>query len=77
MVENILQNAIDSVDTLGNGMIEVVISTSGIHSSILIKDNGVGIKPEEMTHIFEPFYTTKIPGKGTGLGLFYLKGYSG
>ncbi len=34
-----------------------------------VKDSGEGIAPEQMAHIFEPFYTTKDVGKGTGLGL--------
>ncbi|MDK2777149.1 MAG: PAS domain-containing protein [Pseudomonadota bacterium] len=37
---------------------------------IVIEDNGCGIRPELAAHIFEPFYTTKDVGKGTGLGLF-------
>jgi signal transduction histidine kinase len=37
--------------------------------AVAIKDNGVGIKPEEMEHIFRPFFTTKPEVKGTGLGL--------
>ncbi len=36
---------------------------------VLIHDNGKGISEAELAHIFEPFYTTKDPGKGTGLGL--------
>ncbi|MCA9949476.1 MAG: response regulator, partial [Anaerolineales bacterium] len=36
---------------------------------VLIHDNGKGISQAELAHIFEPFYTTKDPGKGTGLGL--------
>jgi len=36
---------------------------------ILIKDSGTGISTAELPHIFDPFYTTKAPGQGTGLGL--------
>lgn len=39
------------------------------HLQILVRDSGKGISAAEMDHIFEPFYTTKDPGKGTGLGL--------
>ena len=37
--------------------------------NITIQDNGVGVKEENLKHIFEPFYTTKTVGQGTGLGL--------
>ncbi|MFH1488533.1 MAG: HAMP domain-containing sensor histidine kinase [Pseudomonadota bacterium] len=33
------------------------------------KDNGPGLTEENLGHIFDPFYTTKEPGRGTGLGL--------
>ena len=36
---------------------------------VVIVDNGPGISNAQVTHIFEPFYTTKDPGSGTGLGL--------
>lgn len=36
---------------------------------IMIKDNGSGIDPQNIPHIFNPFFTTKPVGKGTGLGL--------
>ena len=39
------------------------------HTEIRFVDNGPGIPPEVMAHLFEPFVTTKKPGKGTGLGL--------
>ena len=35
---------------------------------LTVSDTGVGMTPEEVAHIFEPFYTTKESGRGTGLG---------
>lgn len=42
---------------------------AGDYVSVSISDNGQGIRQEDLHHIFEPFYTTKPSGKGTGLGL--------
>jgi two-component system NtrC family sensor kinase len=42
---------------------------SGEFVEIAVSDNGVGIAASELERIFDPFYTTKPPGKGTGLGL--------
>ncbi|MDX8405245.1 MAG: response regulator, partial [Mariprofundus sp.] len=39
-----------------------------------VKDNGCGIEQESLTHIFDPFYSTKEVGKGTGLGLSMVYG---
>jgi signal transduction histidine kinase len=38
-----------------------------------IEDNGVGITEEDQKKLFEPFFSTKAPGKGTGLGLYVSK----
>jgi signal transduction histidine kinase len=64
---NILDNAIDALDGKG----EITLRTYGKdgHVYVEIQDNGPGIPPEIQQRIFEPFYTTKAPGVGTGLGL--------
>ena len=41
----------------------------GIYSRLVIADTGTGIPSDVLPHIFEPFYTTKGSGRGTGLGL--------
>lgn len=65
---NLLTNAIDS---LGSERRKVQIETKykGDEVHVIISDSGEGMNPDQLSRIFEPFYTTKGPGQGTGLGL--------
>ncbi|MBI3734876.1 MAG: cyclic nucleotide-binding domain-containing protein [Chloroflexi bacterium] len=64
---NIIDNAIDAMQ--GRGELTLRTYTSDEKVVVEIADNGPGMPPEVKERIFEPFYTTKEPGKGTGLGL--------
>ena len=64
---NILLNAVQSIESNG----EITIKTEDKESEVLIAitDTGVGIPKENLNKITDPFFTTKAPGKGSGLGL--------
>ncbi|MGQ0602590.1 MAG: ATP-binding protein [Anaerolineales bacterium] len=65
---NFLLNARDALnDSTGDIRVTTRQYESELH--VTIADTGVGIAPEQLRRIFEPFYTTKEPGRGTGLGL--------
>ena len=48
--------------------------TPGLYAVLSVKDNGVGMETEVLNRIFEPYFTTKKHGKGTGLGLAVVYG---
>ncbi|HWR13955.1 MAG TPA: ATP-binding protein [Terriglobales bacterium] len=61
-------NAIEAMPRGGNLWIRTRSLPQSKQISIQIRDDGMGIPPEAMKHLFEPFYTTKEGGKGVGLG---------
>jgi signal transduction histidine kinase len=64
---NLIDNAIDAVD--GRGSITIRAYVEGDRVVVEVVDDGRGIPREAQVHVFEPFYTTKDIGAGTGLGL--------
>jgi len=67
ILTNLIKNAIDAMPD--GGAIDINVEDDSENVFFNVKDTGIGIKPESLDKIFEPFYTTKGIGKGTGLGL--------
>jgi len=66
---NIVVNAVDAMRDGGLLTVRTGYSEKAGFCRVAISDNGVGIREEQLPHIFEPFYTTKEVGRGVGLGL--------
>ncbi|MEO0913774.1 MAG: ATP-binding protein, partial [Pseudomonadota bacterium] len=66
IIVNLLRNAIEAVDAEAEPWIEILV-TKGQQTRLTVRDNGTGL--EDPDALFEPFYTTKKPGEGVGLGL--------
>jgi PAS domain S-box-containing protein len=86
-IMNLCSNAVQSID--GPGRVEIDVQTVdvgdvlaatsvdlvvGPYVRISVRDNGVGMSEETLERIFEPFFSTKKPGRGTGLGLSVIHG---
>jgi PAS domain S-box-containing protein len=67
---NLITNAEQAIrEVRDSGRIQIRSGRNGNQVTITVQDDGVGIRPEALQKIFDPFYTTKRPGGGTGLGL--------
>jgi signal transduction histidine kinase len=64
---NLITNALDAMD--GRGTLRVSTRLHGGSVLVEVGDSGPGMSPETRDHAFDPFYTTKSVGEGTGLGL--------
>jgi len=67
---NLLSNAIDAIGE--NGLLSIRCFLDEDKLVIKIKDSGCGLSQEDISQLFHPFYTTKAPGEGTGLGLYIV-----
>lgn len=68
VLTNLLSNAAQAV-TPPDGQIELKTRSVGEAVEIEVTDNGCGMSADVVQHVFEPFYTTRPPGQGVGLGL--------
>jgi signal transduction histidine kinase len=72
---NFIQNSIDAIQERAakepgfKGAIDIFTGRDGSNTVVTVKDNGIGIPPEDIRKIFDPFFTSKDVGKGMGLGL--------
>ncbi len=72
IILNLLTNAIEAVESIdGERLIEVFSKKEGNFIVIEVKDSGYGIKEEDISQIFEPFYTTKPNKRGLGLNVVH------
>ena len=64
---NLILNARDAMPH--GGQLEISVAADDHAAIITFRDNGIGISPENLNKIYDPFFTTKQIGQGTGLGL--------
>jgi two-component system, sensor histidine kinase RegB len=67
-IRNLVQNALDASPP--EAMVDVIGERFDAGWRLLVKDRGTGMSPEVLDRIGEPFFTTKEPGRGMGLGLY-------
>ena len=88
IIMNLSTNAVHAMEEQG-GSLEIILTNENLDSEsvknfpelepsryvkLTVKDTGYGILPELIDRIFEPYFTTKGPGKGTGMGLSIVHG---
>mgnify|MGYP005824473891 FL=1 len=80
IITNLVKNAIQSIpEQQVDKTVHVTVKKEDQKVLIMVKDNGIGIKPEDISRIFEPKFTTKNSGMGLGLGIIknIIENYKG
>jgi signal transduction histidine kinase len=70
IVLNIISNSIDAIQTKGSITITTKLNSEKNIAILEINDDGCGMSEDVVKKIYDPFFTTKETGKGTGLGLY-------
>jgi two-component system NtrC family sensor kinase len=70
---NLFVNAVDAMKEMEQGILSVAAQCVGGTVTVKVSDNGQGIPDDKLNDIWQPFFTTKPPDKGTGLGLFTVQ----
>jgi len=82
---NLVSNSFDAIhekkndgevlaeDAVSDGLVVVSVAEEGDNIVVEVRDNGCGIPPEYRGKVFEPYFTSKSEGKGTGIGLYMSK----
>jgi signal transduction histidine kinase len=70
---NLLSNAAQAIPHRGRVTVDASLRPGDAWVDVVVRDTGVGIKPEDLGRIFDQFFTTKEPGSGSGLGLSIVR----
>jgi signal transduction histidine kinase len=70
---NLFKNALHAIQSAGRGELEIAFFTDGTQKQLLVTDTGSGIPDDVLPHVFEPFYSTRHSGGGTGMGLAFCR----
>jgi two-component system, sensor histidine kinase RegB len=74
VLSSLLKNALDASPP--GGPVTLEVSAHPDRASFVVTDRGAGMSEETLAHAMEPFFTTKEPGRGLGLGLFLVKTFA-
>jgi signal transduction histidine kinase len=70
---NLFKNALQAIHAAGRGELEIAFFRRGGQRQLEVTDTGAGIPAHVLPHIFDPFYTTRQQGGGTGMGLAFCR----
>lgn len=71
ILHNLMNNALQALEAVPANQreLQLTLSASDAHGQVRVQDNGMGLAPEVLPHVFEPFFTTREGGLGLGLSL--------